>query len=46
MDPFQDIAISLVFSIIRAAMKNPKKKAALKETMLKLRDKITEVWGE
>ncbi len=44
MDWFEHIAISVLLSALRQAIKNPTKAEHLKEYMLEIRDRIDALW--
>lgn len=46
MDSFWvDMALSVIFSVLKQVIKNPGKKTDLKAAMLKLRNTINTVWA-
>ncbi len=44
-DFWVDMALSVLFSVLKQVVKNPAKKAELKKAMLKLRDTINIAYG-
>lgn len=42
---FFDLGVSAIFTALKAAIKNPQKKADLKAVLLKIRNKINEAYA-